>query len=206
MEISSRQKESKYKLYKLHYGNLAAEGIPQLIPMWWASSHLKFSNAYKVPYSRTNYHKYLFFSRSIREWNSLREDIATLPNLDSFSKAVFPWPYPFVCLFFVSRFIYLLLKTPHKNLHFWRRWGFMVEEEEEEGEGWDCHWGLGTGDFPQLPWAWLLATLTGVKREIKPKELSTCSCSTPHLLIITLYIGNLEILLNPLKEQHLCNI
>ena len=90
MKISSRQKKSKYKLYKLHYGNLAADGMPQLIPMWWASSHLKFSNAYKVPYSRTNYHKYLFFSCMIREWNSLPKDVATLPNLDSFSKAVFP--------------------------------------------------------------------------------------------------------------------
>ena len=36
-----------------------ADGMPQLIPMWWASSHLKFSNAYKA-YSRTNYHKDLF--------------------------------------------------------------------------------------------------------------------------------------------------
>ena len=74
-------------LYKLHYGNLAADGMPQLIPMWWASSHLKFSNAYKVPYLRTNYHKYLFFSGMIREWNSLPKDITTLPNLGLFFKS-----------------------------------------------------------------------------------------------------------------------
>ena len=133
-------------LYKLHYGHAAADGIRQLIPMWWASGHLKFSNAYKVPYSRTNYHKYLFFSRTIREWNSLPEDIATLPNLDSFSKAVFPWPYPFGCLYFVGRFIYLLLTTPHKNLHFWRRWRLWLKKKDgavtkgwEQGISPSCH-------------------------------------------------------------------
>ena len=133
-------------LYKLHYGHAAADGIRQLIPMWWASGHLKFSNAYKVPYSRTNYHKYLFFSRTIREWNSLPEDIATLPNLDSFSKAVSPWPYPFGCLYFVGRFIYLLLTTPHKNLHFWRRWCLWLKKKDgavtkgsEQGISPSCH-------------------------------------------------------------------
>ena len=75
-------------LYKLYYGHMVADGMPQLISMWWASSHLKFSNAYKAPYSRTNYHKDLFFPCTIREWNSLPKDIATLQNLDS--KAVFP--------------------------------------------------------------------------------------------------------------------
>ena len=42
-------------LYKLHYGHVAAEGMPQLIPMRWASRKLN-SNAYKVPHSRTNNH------------------------------------------------------------------------------------------------------------------------------------------------------
>ena len=89
--LQGRRKATRLcMLYKLHYGHVVADGIRQLISMRWASGHLKFSNAYKVAYSRTNYHKYLFFSRMIREWNSLPEDIATLPNLDSFSKAVFP--------------------------------------------------------------------------------------------------------------------
>ena len=35
-------------------------------------------------------------------------------------------------LHIVSQFIYLLLTTPRKNLHFWTRWGFLEEEEEEE--------------------------------------------------------------------------
>ena len=123
-------------LYKLHYDNLAADRMPQLIPMPWASSHLKFSNAYKIQYSRTNYHKYLFFSCTIREWNSLPEDIATLQNLDSFKKSSISMTVSFCVFIFVYRFIYLfiylLLKTLHKNLHFWRRWGFVVEEEEKE--------------------------------------------------------------------------
>ena len=78
-------------LYKLHYGNVAADGMLQLIPMRWASRHLN-SNAYEVQvqYSINNYHKYSFFPCTIREWNSLPEDIATMLYLDSFKKAVFP--------------------------------------------------------------------------------------------------------------------
>lgn len=51
------------------------------------SRHLN-SNTYAVPNSRTNYQKYSFFPLTIREWNSLPEDIATLPNLDSFKLTV----------------------------------------------------------------------------------------------------------------------
>ena len=42
-------------LYKLDYGHVVADGMLQLIPMSWTSRQLN-SNAYKVPYSRTNYH------------------------------------------------------------------------------------------------------------------------------------------------------
>ena len=68
-----------------YHGLVAADGMPQLIPMRWASRHLN-SNAYEVPYSRTNYHKDSFSPRIISEWNSLAEDISTLPNLDTFKK------------------------------------------------------------------------------------------------------------------------
>ena len=125
-------------LYKLYHGLVAADGMPQLIPMQWASRQLN-SNAYEVPYSRTtgNYHKYSFFPCTIREWNLLPKDIVTLPNLDSFKKAlhdhiclcftylfifIYLLVYPFViCILlanlFIYLFIYLLLTTPHKNLH-----------------------------------------------------------------------------------------
>ena len=58
-----------------------------------------------------------------------------------------------LCVYFclqIYLFIYLLLKTLHKNLHFWRRWGFMVEEEEEE-EGYGCHWGFPPATMSMTP-------------------------------------------------------
>ena len=87
--LQSRRKAMRLcMLYKLHYGLVTADGMPELTPMRRASWHLN-SHAYKVPHSRTNYHKYSFFPRTIREWNLLPEDIVTLPSLDSFRNALF---------------------------------------------------------------------------------------------------------------------
>ena len=74
-------------LQKLHYGHMAADGMLKPIPIRRASRHLN-SNAYEIPHSRT-ITSTQFFSRTVRQWNSLPEDIATLPNLDSFKKLYF---------------------------------------------------------------------------------------------------------------------
>lgn len=73
-------------LSKLHYGQVVADGMAHLIPMWRASRHLN-ANAYEVSCSRTIYHEFSFFPRTIREKNSLPEDIVKLPNVDLFKKA-----------------------------------------------------------------------------------------------------------------------
>ena len=110
----------------------------------WIQTHLLRCTIFE------NYHKYSFFPNTIREWNSLPEDIATLPNLDSLKKKhyfndciplcvlinwltnVYSLAHQFVICTFVSGFTYFFtLKKPHKNLHFWSRSGFVKEEEED---------------------------------------------------------------------------
>ena len=53
-------------LFKLHYGPVVADGMPHLIPMRRARRPLN-ANAYEVSCSRTIYHEFSFFPRTIRE-------------------------------------------------------------------------------------------------------------------------------------------
>ena len=76
--LQSRRAMRLYMLYKSHYGHVEADGIQQPIPMRQDSMHLN-SNTYAVPYSRTKYQKYSFCQHTIRQWNSLPEDIGCLP-------------------------------------------------------------------------------------------------------------------------------
>jgi len=46
------------------------------------------SYAYKIPRSKTNYHMYLFFPRTIQEWNSLANETVNAPNLKAFKKSL----------------------------------------------------------------------------------------------------------------------
>ena len=60
--LQSRRRAMRlYMLYKIHYGHVEADGMQQPIPMRQDSIHLN-SNTYAVPYSRTKYQKYSFFS------------------------------------------------------------------------------------------------------------------------------------------------
>ena len=132
-----------YMLYKLHYGHVAADELPQLILMCRTSRHLN-SNAYKVPYLRTNYHMNSFFPRTRREWNSLPKDITTLPNLDSFYKKHFLHDRNHFVLInklmfiFFNVFIYLFtFLRPTQESSFLKEVGPM--KEEEEGSQWSGH-------------------------------------------------------------------
>ena len=65
MEITSEQNGSNETLHVV-YGQVVADGMAHLIPMWRASGHLN-ANAYEVSCSRTIYHEFSFFPRTIRE-------------------------------------------------------------------------------------------------------------------------------------------
>ncbi len=48
------------------------------------SRRLSHSTAYDVPSHRTLYRQKTFFPRTIPEWNSLPEDVASAPSLEDF--------------------------------------------------------------------------------------------------------------------------
>ena len=68
---------------------------------------------------------YSFLPCTIREWNSLPEDIATLQNLDSFKKSSISMTVSLCVFIFVCRFIYLFtFKDPSQESSFLKEVGF----------------------------------------------------------------------------------
>ena len=61
-------------MYKLLKGHITNDGLPTLVSMQRRSRHTN-TLALKTPPSRTNYHLFSYFPRTIREWNTIPEDI-----------------------------------------------------------------------------------------------------------------------------------
>ena len=57
-------------MYKIHKGLIAMDAQEFMTPLQRRSRHVN-SYAYKIPRSKTGYHMYSFFPRTMREWNSL---------------------------------------------------------------------------------------------------------------------------------------
>ena len=72
-------------MYMLHNGLAEIEKCKYLFPEYHVrtSSHLH-NLACKVVSSSKNYHKFSFFPRTVKEWNSLPQNIVELPSLASF--------------------------------------------------------------------------------------------------------------------------
>ena len=74
-------------MYKIHKGLIAMDAQEFMTPLQRRSQHIN-SNAYKSPRSKTDYHMYSFFPRTIREWNSLTNETVNAPNLKAFKKSL----------------------------------------------------------------------------------------------------------------------
>ena len=74
-------------MYKIHKGLIAMDAQEFMTPLQRRSRHVN-SNAYKIPRSKTDYHMYSFFPRTIREWNSLANETVNAPNLKAFKKSL----------------------------------------------------------------------------------------------------------------------
>ena len=74
-------------MYKIHKGLIAMDAQEFMTPLQRRSRHVN-SNAYKIPRSKTDYHMYSFFPRTIREWNSLANETVNAPNLTAFKKSL----------------------------------------------------------------------------------------------------------------------
>ena len=74
-------------MYKIHKGLIAMDAQEFMTPLQRRSRHVN-SYAYKIPHSKTDYHMYSFFPRTIREWNSLANETVIAPNLKAFKKSL----------------------------------------------------------------------------------------------------------------------
>ena len=74
-------------MYKIHKGLIAMDAQEFMTPLQRRSRHVN-SYAYKIPHSKTDYHMYSFFPRTIREWNSLANETVIAPNLKVFKKSL----------------------------------------------------------------------------------------------------------------------
>ena len=74
-------------MYKIHKGLIAMDAQEFMTPLQRRSRHVN-SYAYKIPRSKTDYHMYSFFPRTIREWNSLANETVIAPNLNAFKKSL----------------------------------------------------------------------------------------------------------------------
>ena len=74
-------------MYKIHEGLVAMDAQEFMKPLQRRSRHVN-SHAYKIPRSKTDYHMYSYFPRTIREWNSLTDSTVLAPNLTAFKKSL----------------------------------------------------------------------------------------------------------------------
>ncbi len=74
-------------MYKIHEGLIAMDAQEFTTPLQRRWRHVN-SNAYKIPHSKTEYHMYSFFPRTIREWNSLANETVNTPNLTVLKKCL----------------------------------------------------------------------------------------------------------------------
>ena len=74
-------------LYKINNNLVAIPSNPYLIPISRRTRHTH-TVAFQIPHCRSDYRKYSFFPRTIRDWNSLPPDIPTAKTLESFKTLV----------------------------------------------------------------------------------------------------------------------
>ena len=67
--------------YKIHY-HLVAVDMPLTMKMHFCPTRTENTTAYNIPSSRYDYHRFSFFQRTVREWNTLPEHIVSLTTIE----------------------------------------------------------------------------------------------------------------------------
>ena len=70
-------------LYKIHHGIVAIPSASYLTPLARATRH-HHEQAFKIPKSRCDYHKFSFFPRTIQMWNTLPAAVINSKDIDTF--------------------------------------------------------------------------------------------------------------------------
>ena len=79
--------------YKIVNGMVLIPAHPHLIPLQ-RSTRLHHPLAFQIPHSNSDYHRYSFFPRVIRLWNTLPTSFVMTPTYDAFKSSIQSYPYP----------------------------------------------------------------------------------------------------------------
>ena len=82
--LQERREQHRLNMfYKMNHGKVAIHPSEYLDHN--TSERAPHSQSYTIPFSRTDYHKFSFFPRTVRDWNLLSEKVVSSPSVDSFT-------------------------------------------------------------------------------------------------------------------------
>ncbi len=86
--LETRRKEARLAMmYKIENDLVAVEKQKQACPPLRFSRNMH-SKSFQIPSSKSDYRKWSFFPRTIRDWNNLPPDIVLAGSLESFKTQV----------------------------------------------------------------------------------------------------------------------
>ena len=86
--LEQRRKDARHHiLYKIYNKEVAINSENRLIPPSRLSRNMH-NLSFQIPSTKSDYRKFSFFPRTIRDWNALPPDIAAAGSLEIFKKRV----------------------------------------------------------------------------------------------------------------------
>ena len=86
--LEQRTKEPRlHMLYKIHNNKVAISKENRLIPPSRLSRNMH-NLSFQIPNTNSDYRKFSFFPRTIRDWNALPPDIVSAGSLEIFKERV----------------------------------------------------------------------------------------------------------------------
>ena len=82
-----RKKDRLVMCYKIHNDRTGIDTVKYLKPLGRVSRHAN-NQAYEVPFALTDYYKFSYFPRTIREWNVLPNETVNASSLTAFTNCL----------------------------------------------------------------------------------------------------------------------
>ena len=106
--LEERRKRNRLSIfYKIHNGQTGIDSRKYLTPLG-RKSHYVNGKTYKVPFAQTDYFKFSYFPRTIREWNILPEETVCSISHKMFEGSIYNFSF---CLFSINVLLYFYSRT-----------------------------------------------------------------------------------------------
>ena len=81
-----RKAQRLNNMYKIQNGQVVSDNHKKRLVPFSSQHRTSHRLRYKDPFSRANYHPFLYIPRTFREWNALPTKAVTAPNLNEFKR------------------------------------------------------------------------------------------------------------------------